>query len=74
MRKHMETFMLIRATNWQLSFLYRLLRFQNRNLWYDFQALFARKQGLAQPFILLFICLFSLLYHFPPKAIQTLSN
>ena len=41
--------MLIRATNWQLSFLYQLLHFQKRNLWYTIQTLFLRKRGLGHP-------------------------
>ena len=41
-----KRFMLIRTTNWQLSFLYEYRRFQNRNLWHTFQTLFARKLAL----------------------------
>ena len=37
--------MLIRATNWELSFLYQLRGFRN-----TFQALFARKRGLTHPY------------------------
>ena len=44
--------MLISVTNWQLSFLYQLRRFQNRNFWYTFQTLFARKWVLAHPYVL----------------------
>ena len=47
MRKHL---MLIRATNWHMPFLYhiyQLRRFQNINLWYTFQMLFASKRGLG---------------------------
>ena len=42
--------MLIRARNWQLLFLYQLCCFQNGNLLYTFQTLFARKRGLARPY------------------------
>ena len=43
MRKKAERgFMLIRATNWELSFFCKLHHFQNRNLWYIFQMLFAQ--------------------------------
>ena len=42
----------IRATIWQSRFLYQSRGFQNRNLQCTFQMLFARKQGLAQPYIL----------------------
>ena len=44
MRKRL---MLIRAANWELSFLYQFRRFQNVNLWCFFQKLFARKRGLV---------------------------
>ena len=44
--------MLTRAANWQLSFLYQIRRFQNRNLGCNFQTLLARKRGLAHPFFL----------------------
>ena len=44
--------MLIRATNGKLSFLYQFLHFQNRNLRYTFQTLFAQKRGLKHPYIL----------------------
>ena len=47
-----KRFMLIRTTNWQLSFLYQLRRFQNRNLWYTFQTLFEEKLGVAHPYFL----------------------
>ena len=70
MRKHMETFMLLRATNWRLSFLYRLLRFQNKNLWYIFKVLFAQKQGLAQPYFLLFVCYFLFYITFRRKLLK----
>ena len=36
--------MLVKASN---SFRYQLRRFQNMNLWYTFQMLFAEKRGLA---------------------------
>ena len=49
MQKHSK---LIRAANWKLSFLYQICRFQNRNLWCNFQTLLARKRGLAHPFFL----------------------
>ena len=39
MRKRL---MLIRATNWQLTFLYRICRFQNINMWHTFQMSFTR--------------------------------
>ena len=45
-------FILIRATNWQSSFLYQLRRFENRNLWYTFQTLFALKRGPTHPHLL----------------------
>ena len=45
--------MLIKAANWQLSFLYQIRCFQNRNLGYNFQTLLARKRGFAH---LLFLC------------------
>ena len=44
--------LLIRATDWPLSFLYQLRRFQNRNLWYNFQTLFERKRGLPHLYFL----------------------
>ena len=44
--------MLTRAANWQLQFLNQHDHFQNRNLWYTFQMLFARKRGLAHPYFL----------------------
>ena len=47
-----KCFVLIRATNWKLSCLYQLRRFQNRNLWYTVQTLFARKQGFAKSYFL----------------------
>ena len=49
MQKH---FMLIRATNWQLLFLYQLCCIQNRDLLHTFQTLFVRKQGLAHLYFL----------------------
>ena len=47
-----KRYMLIRSANWQSSFLYQLCRFQNRNLRYIFQTLFALKQGLAHLYFL----------------------
>ena len=44
--------MLTRAANWQLSFLYQIRRFQNKNLGCNFQTLLARKRGIAHPFFL----------------------
>ena len=44
--------MLTRAANWQLSFLYQIRRFQNKNLGCNFQTLLARNLGLAHPFFL----------------------
>ena len=43
--------MLIRADNWQLSFLYQLRRFQKRGFPYTFQTLFAQKQRLVYPYL-----------------------
>ena len=43
---------MIRATTWQLSFLYQLRRFQNSNLRYTFQTLFARKRGFEHRYFL----------------------
>lgn len=40
------------TTTSQLSLLYQLRCFQNKNLWYNFQTLFARKCGLARPYFL----------------------
>ena len=42
----------LRATNWQLPLSYQIHRFQNRNLWYTFQTLFAQRRGLAHPYFL----------------------
>ena len=47
-----KRFILIRAANWQLSFLYQFHRFQNVNLWYFFQTFFARKRGLGHSYFL----------------------
>lgn len=47
-----KRFILIRAANWQLLFLYQFHRFQNLNLWYFFQTFFARKRGLGHPYFL----------------------
>ena len=47
MRKRAES-----PTNCQLSFLYHLSCFQNRNLGYKFQTLLAQKWGLAHTFFL----------------------
>ena len=44
-RLHKKCSMLIRAANWELSFLYQLRGFRN-----TFQALFARKRGLTHPY------------------------
>ena len=41
--------MVIRATNWQLLFLYQIRCVQDRNLWYIFQTLFAQKRGVVLP-------------------------
>ena len=44
MRKHAKMLHGNRGyNNWQLLFLCELCCFQNRNLWYNFQALFVRK-------------------------------
>ena len=47
MCKHAETFNAYNGCKLHLPFLYLLCHFQNRCLWYTFQTLFARKQGLS---------------------------
>ena len=43
MCQHAETITPIRAGNWQMSFLYQLGRFKNRNMWYTVQTLFVNE-------------------------------
>ena len=42
-----QRLILIRATNWYLSFLYQIRCFQTRNLWYTFETLFAQNEALG---------------------------
>ena len=46
----LKRFVLIRAANLQLSFLYQFRPFQNRNLWNTSQTLFARRRSLVHPY------------------------
>ena len=45
-----KRYMFLRAVNWKLSFLYQFRRFQNRNLQYTSQTLFARKRDFVHPY------------------------
>lgn len=46
-----------------LLFLYQLCRFQDKNLWYTFQALVARKRGLATSTFYMKMNLFNIAFH-----------
>ena len=52
LRKHAETFHSNKGCNLAIVFLFQFRRFQNRNLGFNFQTLFARKRGLAHPYFL----------------------
>ena len=55
--------MLIRATDWQLMFLYQLRRFRNMSFWYFFQTFFHENKALHTANFLIKMNHFNIVFH-----------